>query len=159
MEPDKELDELWNNAVQHNRSVARAVQADLRNQTRRLSGKSISSGVRLYETRTGAIVSLGKIQSALATPGGTIAVGKPFLWIRTDDGKRLGFKRMSPGYWDGLKRKYGNDIFIRKNGNGVVLYRSRGKLVTVYLLRKSSRTPQKLNLWDTAQSKFSQEDL
>jgi hypothetical protein len=155
MNPDAQ--DLLDEAIAHNRAVARAVQSDLRTQAKRLKGESIETGIRAYDTSTGAIVRLGNLQSILATPSSQIQGN---LWVLTEDGKRLGFKRMSPGYWESLKAKYGNDIFIRKDAKGgVVLYRYHGKLVAIYLLRQQVKSSQKLNLWDTAQSKFEQQKL
>ena len=158
-----EADRLWEAAAKHNREAARKLQKGLQEQARsRLRGGStLSKGFRFYEITGGAIVSLGRLQSIFATPGGTTIEGQGYLWILTPEGAILGFKRIGKGntYTD-LKRKYGNDLFIRKNGSGgVVLYRKNGRLYAVYILKKQVHVPQKIEIESESDKAFNNTPL
>lgn len=161
---DTEADRLWELAAKHNREAARKLQKGLQQQARsRLrGGGSLSKGFRVYEITGGAIVSLGRLQSVFATPGGTTIQGSKYLWILTPEGAALGFKRIGKGntYTD-LKRKHGNDLFIRENsrGGGVVLYRKNGRLYPVYILKKQVHVPQKIELDNESDKSFNNTQL
>ena len=160
---NSEADRLWKMAAEHNRKAARKLQKGLQQQARsRLRGGSkLDKGFRVYEIAGGAIVSLGRLQSVFATPGGTTIRGSKYLWILTPEGSALGFKRVGKGntYTD-LKRRHGNDLFIRNNsGDGVVLYRKNGRLYPVYILKKQVHIPQKIQLDKEADKAFNNTQL
>ena len=160
---DSEADRLWELAAEHNRKAARKLQKGLQQQARsRLrGGGSLSKGFRIYDITGGAIVSLGRLQSVFATPGGTTIQGSKYLWILTPEGAVLGFKRIGKGntYTD-LKRKYGSNLFIRNDsGDGVVLYRKNGRLYPVYILKKQVDIPQKIQLDSEADKAFNNTQL
>ena len=160
---DSEADRLWELAAEHNRKAARKLQKGLQQQARsRLrGGGSLSKGFRIYDITGGAIVSLGRLQSVFATPGGTTIQGSKYLWILTPEGAVLGFKRIGKGntYTD-LKRKYGSNLFIRGDGSGgVALYRKNGRLYPVYILKKQVDIPQKIQLDSEADKAFNNTQL
>ena len=161
---DSEADRLWELAAEHNRKAARKLQKGLQQQARsRLrGGGSLSKGFRIYDITGGAIVSLGRLQSVFATPGGTTIQGSKYLWILTPEGAVLGFKRIGKGntYTD-LKRKYGSNLFIRNDSGdgGVVLYRKNGRLYPVYILKKQVHIPQKIQLDSEADKAFNNTQL
>jgi len=161
---DSEADRLWDMAAKHNRKAARKLQKGLQQQARsRLRGGSkLDKGFRIYNITGGAIVSLGRLQSVFATPGGTTIQGSKYLWVLTPEGVALGFKRVGKGntYTD-LKRKHGSDLFIRNdsNGGGVVLYRKNGRLYPVYILKKQVHIPQKIQLDNEADKSFNNTPL
>lgn len=149
-----EADELWAEATERNRLAARLLVKDLSRQTRQNLGPTLARGYRAYDIDGGAIVSMGRIQSAFARPGGTQIKGDPNLWILTDEGKRLGFKRIGKRFtWPSLQRKHGSNIFIQ---NGQVLYKYQGRLVAVYTIRRSVKLPQKIDLEGAADRAFRQ---
>ena len=159
---DSEADRLWELAAEHNRKAARKLQKGLQQQARsRLRGGSLSKGFKIYDITGGAIVSLGRLQSVFATPGGTTIQGSKYLWILTPEGAVLGFKRIGKGntYTD-LKRKYGSNLFIRGDGSGgVVLYRKNGRLYPVYILKRQVHIPQKIQLDSEADKAFNNTQL
>lgn len=150
MNPDSEL---WEQAIAHNRLSARKTQRELQRQLRPRLGSN--SSVRVYNTSSGAIVSLGRLESIFATPGGTIASGN--MWILTEDGKRLGFKRLSAGNsWGAVKRRYGDDLFIRGDK---AFYKKNGRLYLVYRRETQVRNPQLIDFEGSADRAFDSTNL
>ena len=152
MKPEIESQNLWRESTERNRYAARILARDLSQQTRQKLGPTLATGYRVYDIEGGAIVSMGRIQSAFARPGGTQIKGDPNLWILTDEGKRLGFRRIGNRLtWPSLQRKHGNNLFIQ---NGQVLFNNQGRLVAVYLIRRSVHLPQKIDLEGAADRAF-----
>lgn len=145
--------ELGQEAIEFNRSVARQTQLDLVRQFQpRLKS---NTSVRLYNTSTGAIVSLGRLESILATPGGTIASGN--MWLLTEEGKRLGFKRITLGNsWDKIKRQHGDRLFVRGD---TAFYRKDGRIIPVYQRQREVRVKQLVDLEATADRNFDNTQL
>ena len=150
---DRELREVSLESREATHKAGRELAADVTRQIKeKFANPSLAfqRGVKVHEFKNGSYVRLSPILSAHAEE--KRIRGNPNLWILLPEGKRRGFKRISPGYWNVLQARYGRYLSIVPVSNGhVVLYRSSSGVVPIYKIQPTVTTKQRIDFYGKAQ--------
>ena len=150
---EEELREIGLESREATHKAARELAADITRQIKqKFANPSLAfqRGVKVHEFKSGSYVRLSTILSAHAEE--KEIMGNPNLWILLPEGQRRGFKRLSPGYWNVLQARYGQNLAIVPVNDGhVVLYRSRSGVVPIYKIQSTVNSKPKIDFYSKAE--------